>query len=217
MSYGEGRESSGGSTVIIVLAIIGGIILGIALICGGIAYFAIQKVAPAINAAIEMTQDVQRSIAVAKAFVEDIQSNRLDPAYGMTTDEFQARVSRKQFDELIAKYPELQDPSVVRKESLRPDLPDHRPANPNVPAIPSFQTVTYLCPFESSEGQELELRLTVTKEADGFKVDQLKVVPVEDRVKRTRAAQPLTAAAPPRPTRKRWKKSKTNGSLGQIV
>ena len=184
MSYGEGRESSGGSTVIIVLAIIGGIILGIALICGGIAYFAIQKVAPAINAAIEMTQDVQRSVAVAKAFVEDIQSNRLDAAYGMTTEAFQSRMSRKQFEELIANYPELQDASVVRKESLRPDMPNQRPANPNVPAIPSFQTMTYLCPFESSEGKEMELSVTVTKEGDGFKVDQFKVAPVEDRAKR---------------------------------
>jgi hypothetical protein len=184
MSYGEGRESSGGSTVIIVLAIIGGIILGIALICGGIAYFAIQKAAPMINAFAEMTQDVQRSIAAAKAFVEDIQSNRLDAAYGMTTEAFQSRMSRKQFEELIAKYPELQDPSVVRKESLRPDLPNHRPADPNVPAIPSFQTVTYLCPFESSDGKEMELSVTVTKEGQAFKVDQFKVAPVEDRAKR---------------------------------
>src|ERR1700675_2451682 len=116
MSYGEGRESSGSNTVVIVLAIIGGIVLGIVLVCGGLAYFVIQRMAPAIDKIVQTVGDAQKGKAPAETFIEDIQSNRLDAAYDGTTAGFQSRMSRKEFEELIRKHPDVKDPSIVRKQ-----------------------------------------------------------------------------------------------------
>jgi hypothetical protein len=198
MSYGEGRESSGSNTVVIVLAIIGGIVLGIVLVCGGLAYFVIQKMAPAINAVVQTVGDLKISSTTAHAFIDDIQSNRLDAAYGGTTAGFQSRMSRKEFEQLIRKHPELQDSTIVRKQALRPNIENHRPGDPNGVDIPSFETVPYTCVFESAEGESMELSLTVTKEGDGFKVDQFTVGPAEARPKRSprRAATTAKSTAP---------------------
>src|SRR6516162_8714525 len=175
MSYGEGRESSGSNTVVIVLAIIGGIVLGIVLVCGGIAYFAIQKMAPAFNAVAQTIGDLKTSTVTAQAFIDDIQSKRLDDAYDATTAGFQSRVSRKEFDALIRKHPELQDSTIVRKQALRANFENHQPGDPNVAEIPTFQTVTYTCDFESADDEQMELSLTVTKQGETFKVDQFTV------------------------------------------
>jgi hypothetical protein len=198
MSYGEGRESSGSNTVVIVLAIIGGIVLGIVLVCGGLVYFVVQRMAPAINQVMQTVGDVQKGKAAAEAFIEDIQSNRLDAAYDATTAGFQSRMSRKEFEELIRKHPELKDPSIVRKQALRAIFEDNRARKPNVADIPSFETVPYTCDFESAEGEPMELSLTVTKQGDVFKVDQFTVGPAEAPAKRPprRAAPTARGTAP---------------------
>jgi hypothetical protein len=198
MSYGEGRESSGSNTVVIVLAIIGGIVLGIVLVCGGLAYFVIQKMGPAIDKVVKTVGDVQKGKAAAETFIEDIQSNRLDAAYDGTTAGFQSRMSRKEFEELIRKHPDVKDPSIVRKHALRPIIEDNRAHNPNVADIPSFETVPYTYDFDSAEGEPMELSLTVTKEGDAFKVDEFTVGPAEPRAKRPprRAATTAKGTAP---------------------
>jgi hypothetical protein len=197
MSYGEGRESSGSNTVVIVLAIIGGIVLGIVLVCGGLAYFVIQKMAPAINTFAKTIGDVQKGKAAAETFVDDIQSNRVDAAYDSTTAGFQSRMSREEFEELIRKHPELQDPDIVRKQALRPNIETNHSGD-NVADIPSFETVPYTCGFESTEGVTMELSLTVTKQGDAFKVDQFTVGPADIRPKRAprRAAATAKGTAP---------------------
>jgi hypothetical protein len=196
MSYGEGRESSGSNTVVIVLAIIGGIVLGIVLVCGGLVYFVVQKMAPAINAVAQTIGDVQKGKAAAQTFIEDIQSNRLDAAYDATTAGFQSRMSRKEFEELIRKHPELQDPTIVRKQALRPILENHRAGDDGVPDIPSFQTVPYTCDFESAEGEPMELSVTVTKQGDAFKVDQFTVGAPEVKRAPRRAGTTARSTAP---------------------
>jgi hypothetical protein len=197
MSYGEGRESSGSNTVVIVLAIIGGIVLGIVLVCGGLAYYVIQKMAPAINTFAKTIGDVQKGKAAAEGFIEDVQSNRLDAAYDATTAGFQSRVSRKKFEELIRKHPELQDSTVVRKQALRPNIETNHSGD-NVADIPSFETVPYIGRFESADGESMELSVTVTKQGDAFKVDQFTVGPAEARPKRPprRAATTAKTTAP---------------------
>jgi hypothetical protein len=198
MSYGEGRESSGSNTVVIVLAIIGGIVLGIVLVCGGLVYFVIQKMAPAINAVAQSIGDLKTSTAAAHAFIEDIQSKRLDAAYDATTAAFQARVSRKDFNELIQKHPELEDSSIVRKQALRPSFENHRGGGPDAAEIPNFQTLTYTCDFESAADEPMELSLTVTKEGETFKVDQFTIESADARPKRTprRPAATTKSTAP---------------------
>jgi hypothetical protein len=197
MSYGEGRESSGSNTVVIVLAIIGGVVLGIVLVCGGLVYYVVQKMAPAINAVAQTIGDVQKSKAAAEAFIDDIQSNRLDAAYDATTADFQSRMSRKEFEQLIRKHPELQDSTIVRKQALRPNIETNHSGD-NVADIPSFETVPYIGHFESADGESMELSVTVTKQRDAFKVDQLTVGLADIRPKRAprRAATTAKSTAP---------------------
>jgi len=177
MSYDEGSRSSGTSTVVVVLAIIGGVVLGIVVVCGGVAYFAIQKMAPVINAAVQSGQEFQKSIQTAVAFLDDIHANRLDQAYQMTSEDFQAHTSQKELEELVRKYPAFREGSGLKKDDLRPDLTDFAKVSdePNQVQIPDFRRVTYLCPLTGPDGESLEVNLTVAKEGESFKVDQFAV------------------------------------------
>lgn len=98
--YDRPGRSSGTRTVFIVLGIVGGLfVLGV-LGCVGVAgwgFFNIQKQFTGIIA----------TFTTSEAFLSDLQGNRIDVAYASTSAAYQAKTSRKQFDEFLAEHPLL--------------------------------------------------------------------------------------------------------------
>lgn len=83
--------------LLLVLGIVGVVLLGIVLGCGGLIYLVWTRVVPEF-------QSLQTS---SDAFVQDIRNNQLPSAYGRTSTGFQARQSFPQFQALVTQYPAL--------------------------------------------------------------------------------------------------------------
>jgi hypothetical protein len=208
MSYDDSRGSgSGCSTTVVVVGIIGAVILGIVLVCGGVAYYTIRSVAPSINAAVQMVQDIQKSQQAAYAFLEDIHADRLDDAYERTTPAFQTRVTRKNFDELVRRYPVLQRHD-FKKTELHTEIPEVRPEPGQIPPIPDVSSMPYTLQLENPDGESIELTLVVVKQGDSFKVDKFEVGPPAPKTKPSpRQRRGSTSAKTTAPERKKMEKA----------
>lgn len=94
------RQSSGTKTVFIVLGVLGGLFVVGVIGCIGLAgwgIFAFQKQVGGMIA----------TMTTGEAFLNDLQGNRIDAAYATTSAGYQAKTSRKQFDEFLAAHPLL--------------------------------------------------------------------------------------------------------------
>jgi hypothetical protein len=98
--YDRPARSSGTKTVFIVLGIVGGLfVLGV-IGCLGIVGWGVFNFQKQFSGMIA-------TITAGEAFLTDLQGNRIDAAYASTSAEYQAKTSRKQFDEFLAKHPLL--------------------------------------------------------------------------------------------------------------
>jgi hypothetical protein len=102
--------SGGGNTVKIVLIIVGGIVLVVAIACGGLVYVGSIFVARMSRTVEEVAASfkeefghILRSNEAATRFMEDVDAGELDAAYGRTTEEFKKRHDRKAFEETVRK------------------------------------------------------------------------------------------------------------------
>src|SRR5262249_29764954 len=125
--FDQGRRptpdiSKGMSTVTIV-AIVAGVVLTIALMCGGLGFYAIhsvfktaegfqEKVVEQIEKAQKEQErlqkelensDKEKSRQFANGFVQELRGNRVEAAYAMTTAAYKKRVSLEQLKELVTK------------------------------------------------------------------------------------------------------------------
>jgi hypothetical protein len=97
MSSGPRRQTSSNKTVLIILALVGGVGLVLVLICGGLAFWLFRSIASELPAAQ----------ASANAFLVDLQANRLDVAYASTTRGFRSNLSLEQFRGFVNAFPAL--------------------------------------------------------------------------------------------------------------
>ena len=111
--------SEGGSdnSAVKIVAIIGGVIVVIVVSCGVLGYFGIKAMKETVGKTMEtfeaMMQDMQQSQATADKFLTEIQTNNLEGAYESTTEAFKKRMSKKEFDELVAKHPAVMEVAAV--------------------------------------------------------------------------------------------------------
>src|SRR5262245_26634621 len=107
MSYERERESSD-KTLLIVLSIIGGVLLLGLVICGGLAFYAVQTFGTIAEKTMKGFEDMVESMAAANDFLENIKADRLDAAYQATTERYRQQVNREAFGELVKQHPPLQ-------------------------------------------------------------------------------------------------------------
>jgi hypothetical protein len=105
----RGSSSSGTSTVLIVLGVIGGIVLLLALACGVGMYFVFRAASVAMTGAMQMVADLSDAQFVAQGFVNDLGAGRIDQAYSATSQGYQARQTKDQLKALVDKNPALKN------------------------------------------------------------------------------------------------------------
>jgi hypothetical protein len=168
---------SGGNTAVKILAIIGAVVLGIVLVCGGLAFYAFRSAQQGLDQMQvevaarqeqmrreqqererkEANSDNGRSEQFANAFLQEVKGNRADPAYRMTTAAFKARVSQDAFKTLVQKSAGPLNLSLPVSADL---------FAPEAGAVYSFHGPVM------DNRRVLNLSLTVVKEGNDWKVDQ---------------------------------------------
>jgi hypothetical protein len=170
------EEASGGMSAVKIVAIVGAVVLTIALMCGGIAIYAIYaiiKTGENVAQQIEKIQkdqeklrqeqensDKEKSRQFANGFVQQLREKRAEAAYAMTTAAYQKRVSLEQLKEVMLKQAAvLKQFTGFLADVLAPDKG----------ATYSFnETIRH-------EGKPRKLSVTAVKQKEAWKVDQFSV------------------------------------------
>jgi hypothetical protein len=178
MSYEEHPrpDNSGKTTVWIVVAVVGGVVLVTALICGGIGFFffrvfevaeqaagdAMQMVNEQMREELRRQESKQKSERVIRSFLQDIEDNQLDAAYGVTTEAFQKRLTRPAFEELLKKHP---------LKSLRDEDPFR--ADPTETQQPGTDEVRQTFSRVTKDGRAVAIRIwAVQEKGENWKIDR---------------------------------------------
>jgi hypothetical protein len=176
-NYHSDNGGSGSRTTLIIVGIIGGVVLVFLMVCGGLVYLGIRAFKETMEPLVEGVKEMAESQAVANQFLENIRANRLDAAYQSTTEGFQKGMSRKAFDELVQKHPELKQPAF----SLEFD-PRQGAAQPQGQA----QIKPFSGPYHfrsvalgKRDKESGEFTITVAKENGVLKVDELTLFKAE--------------------------------------
>jgi hypothetical protein len=156
--------SDPGNTTVKVIAIVGAVVLGILVVCGGLAAVAVYAVSQAVsNVSTNMQQFVkeasrwQEAQAAAEAFLRDVRQNDFDRAYQATSKAYRERTSRKALEEYVAQRPAIR--------SLNAML---------MPQGPGFGSKRVTFKFtEPAAGRLVNVRLVVVEEDGGWKIDDL--------------------------------------------
>jgi hypothetical protein len=167
-------SSSGNKDLVQVLGIIGGVLLLIALVCGGVGFYvfytvrkAASKMQESIAANVEkMQQEQQRTEAareLAQSFVDDLKDNQATVAYEATSANYQKKMSLEKFKALVKQRAKV----IEQQLHLQPD-PNTNPFGPNT--VYRF-TETILIHGEGS----FNLVIAVISEGNQWKVDQFSI------------------------------------------
>lgn len=183
MAYADEPQPSSNKTVLMVLGILGGIFLLVVLICAGVVVFVISAMKPAIEQGMQMAQTLAQGMEAGRTFLEELRKDRLDAAYSMTTEAYQKRVSRQQFEELLAAHPELKQGGPIQAEDLR--------FTGSTPTTPRF-----ICTITPSEGKPLDVHLTLVREGEVMRIDNFVVEPAGQ-------SEPAGGEKPVQPSRKK--------------
>ncbi len=169
--------SDAGSIAIKILAIIGGVILGIVLICSGsiaLVYYGMFSLMGRMQDERQVRADKMRDEAAqnpapktereeaeqfAESFLKVVREGRLDDAYQSTTPDYQKRVSRKEFTAFVDDNPAVKWPQPMF---------DHAFDRPDGGARHEFR-------FRAPDrGKIPEFKLVVVKEGLNWKIDDFK-------------------------------------------
>jgi hypothetical protein len=172
-------EQESDNTAVKIVGIIGGVVVVIVLACGVMGYFIIKTAKETVGKAMESmeawTQDMQQSESVAQAFLNQIQVNNLEAAYESTTESFKKRLSRKDLDELVKKYPALKEPATNMGMDM--STPMAPPTSPQ--SLPS--TYRYQFHAQTKDGKDqIDLTVAVSKDGGAMKVDSLTIKKTEN-------------------------------------
>jgi hypothetical protein len=111
--YDDSPRSDGGNATAKIAIIIGAVVLGVVLVCGGVTYLvvkAVSKVGEEFTKSIgEAVKNLEASMSesAADAFLDDVRNGQFDDAYLNTTAEFQKTLPKEKLQALVAKYPFL--------------------------------------------------------------------------------------------------------------
>ncbi len=178
---------SGGNTAVKIIAILGAVVLGVALICGGLVYYVFYSVKKGVSTLHEqlsaevekqkeqMQKEMQKrqqerensnkakSEKFVAAFLQEVKGGRAEAAYAMTTVDYRKRVSLEQFRELLQKNADvLRRVPRLLAGGLDPD---------------TATTFRYEATTLRGGGGFVKVGVTVVKEGEEWKVDQLTVEP----------------------------------------
>ncbi len=126
----EKSGGGGGKSVLMVLGIIGGILLVLALICGGLIWYAVSSAKKAANNLVSQFE----TTAEADSFLSKLSTDQTQAAYDATAPGFKSSMSRDQLEQLIKRNP------LLAKHSSRRALTFNAPtgSSPN-----RKQTISY--------------------------------------------------------------------------
>jgi len=168
------RSSSGNKDLLLVLGIVGGVVLLIALVCGGIGFYVfytVRKTATKMQESIvanveKMQQEQQRSEGArefAQSFLQDLKDNQTDSAYEDTSANYQKKLSLEKFKALVKQREKV----IAQQLHLQPD-PNANPFGPNM--VYRFTEMILI----HGEGS-YNLVIAVIMEANQWKVDQFSI------------------------------------------
>ncbi|HEV3119776.1 MAG TPA: hypothetical protein VGY58_22140 [Gemmataceae bacterium] len=156
-SYPEEQKSSSNKTVIIVVSIVAGAILLIVLVCGGLAYFVVNAIKPAIAQGMKMVEDLQAGTMVGQQFLNHLTADQADAAYEMMSEKYKKAKSLKEMKDMLAKHPAIVNSTVTQ-------------LNPN--AQPGSNTMIIPFTLTGAKGT-VSGTLHLLKEGEEWKVDQV--------------------------------------------
>src|SRR5262249_55041245 len=148
--------------------IIGVVVLGVAIICGGIIYMVTSMMRSGVEMARGMEETVKdavkeaeekrKSQQAAQTFAEDSVAGRLNAAYDSTTANFKAQWPQRKYDAFFNKHFDPRDP-------------------PPAVILTPHGVHRYRYTVRTATNLHVELTLTVSKEGNVWKVDQMTVDP----------------------------------------
>ena len=167
-------SSSGNKDLLLVLGIVGGVLLLIALVCGGLGiyvFYTVRKAATQMQQSIaanveKIQQEQQRSEGArefAQSFLQDLKDNEAEAAYKDTSANYQKKMSLEKFKALVKQRAKV----IEQQLRLQPD-PNTNPYGPNT--VYRF-TETILIHGEGT----YNLVIAVIKEGSQWKVDQFSI------------------------------------------
>jgi hypothetical protein len=159
------------SSLWLILGIVGGLVLVLVLICGGVIYV----VSNAIRGTAEAIRDAGQQIAqldkahreqeallhaqqTALEFLDNCVAGRTQAAYQATTAAFQKRLTLAAFTDLLAKHP------AANKGPLNP-----------IDVQPVGGAQQYRLSTQTPAGAPIDFTVTMAREADNWKVDELAI------------------------------------------
>ena len=157
-------DSDSGNVAVKIVAILGVVFLGLALICGGTAavvWYAVNRTVASVGQ--NMQQFVkeagrwQEAQEAAEAFLRALRQNDFDRAYQATSKAYRERTSRKALEEYVAQRPAIR--------SLNAML---------MPQGPGFGSKRVTFTFtDAAAGRLVNVRLVVVDEDGSWKIDDL--------------------------------------------
>src|SRR6202035_5289942 len=107
--------------VLIVVGIVAGVVLLLALVCGGIVFLlfragsqVLSQASQAFSNAMVSAADMQAAETGARAFLDDIAAGQLESAYNRTSKNFQSGQPLKDFRAMINKNPRVKNHTMAQ-------------------------------------------------------------------------------------------------------
>ena len=164
----EPRPSSGGNTAVKIIAIIGGVILTIVLVCGGTVYFAVNRFFKFGEESIAKMQEQQKnsnrakSQAAADTFIRNLKAKRFDEAFQMTTANCRKKHANPvALEEFVKDNPKIKDVNMLIPKDFGENA-----------TIYNFEDTMF-----AQGGGFNKLEVTVVLEGADWKIDRLEINP----------------------------------------
>jgi outer membrane murein-binding lipoprotein Lpp len=157
-------ESDQGNTSVKVMAIIGAIVLGVLVVCGGLAAVVAYSVSQAVKGVSTSMQQLAKEVGrwqeaqdAAETFLREVRRNDYDRAYELTSKAYRERVTRKGLEEYVAKWPAIRSSNATL-----------------VPQNPGFggKRITFKS-LDAATGRPVNVSVVVVDEDGSWKIDDL--------------------------------------------
>ena len=157
-------ESDRGNTTVKIIAIVAAVVLGLVVVCGGLAAVAVYAVSQATRSVSTTMQQFvkeasrwQEAQDTAETFLRELRRNDYDRAYALTGKAYRDRTSRKALEEYVAQRPAIRSANAMLI-----------PENPGL----GSKRVTFRL-SDAASGRFLNVRLVVADEDGSWKIDDL--------------------------------------------